>query len=371
VSITRHEISATMTTPVVDLKPISASVTLDEAWSPYARATLVCPIPGPPVLLTQIDPRQNDRVTIVLKRTDVQTLAVQTRTFNLGLRERIIDYVDGTMTLQLSGDELLLQDFLRYQNVDAALTPPATSSLKALVNWGLNTAIPGASLTAGSSDATIEPTRILFKLGDPMWGMLDGFVRGSALRLWCDEARTWRLGPPLVAAGTITLTPTVLNSTLTREPWADAVVIENTWTDSFGDIYTVAISAYIATPPGPPTKGFILRNASATIPTSAAALALFNRMYGRGGTLTVQAVSDYTVTPGVVLNYMNVPQTPANAMVSSVTWELPSDEMTITTRDKPTTTLRAGQDVLTCLDTTYTPDPTDPPVTAGPEQVAP
>jgi hypothetical protein len=363
VSNTRHEVSATMANPTLDLRPISAQITLDEAWSPYARATLTCPIP-PGTLITQIDPRQGDRVTIVVKRTNVQTQAVQTRTFDLGLRGSTIDYLNGTMTLDLAGDELRLQDFLRYETVYATLNPPFTGSLVTLVNWGLGIVFPGVTLAMGAIEASIDANKIVFKAGDSMWGLLDPFVRGAGLRLWCDEARIWHLDAPSTGAGGNFTIPgvTMMNHTLTREPWADAVVIENTWTDATGAIWTVAQSAYTSAAGGP-TKGFILRNAASTVPSVAAAVQLYYRMQGRGRDLTAKAVSDYTVTPGRGVA-MNVPNASYTGMVSSVSWDFPSDEMTITTRDRPAV-LRAG-DVLTALDTTYTPNPTDPPATAGP-----
>lgn len=362
----------------LDLRPESASVTLDESWSPYVRASITCPLPAADAL-PKIDPRVMNRVRLLLSQADLESRTAayltslyagktatyltttyagktaawltdlfgdqynavtdltrnQRRTMDLMLRTRSLDYVAGTMTLELTSDEILLQDFVRPESASGVFVPPTTHSLRAMVNWGLG--FIGASLTpTETTDYYIFPEQVIFQVGDSIWEFLDAFVRANNLRLWSDERRVWHLTPPQTgAAGTANLRSVVeLGDTLTRDDpgYGDATVILYTWTDAAGLTQSAYGNYYLPTMQYP--KMFVQRfNSPNTGVIGSPATVLRDRTITRGRAVTVQAVSDYTVTPGQSATISTPVTTVTGAMVSAVTWQWPQDEMNIRTRD--------------------------------------
>lgn len=104
--IASDTITATLPAFNVTYKIISATVTLDEQWSPYARATLVCAF-YPALTDERPDPALYSRCTITLTRTGDSP---SSRTLNLVIRDAEMDHKAQTLTLQLSSDEGILQD---------------------------------------------------------------------------------------------------------------------------------------------------------------------------------------------------------------------------------------------------------------------
>lgn len=255
------------------------------------------------------------------------------RTFNLGLRERRLNYIDGTMTLVLAGDEALLQDYGRIDLTTTAWQPPATTSLKTLVNWALN--LIGASLHASSSDFTIASADVIWNQGEPLWSFLDAFIQRAGLRLWCDENRVWYLKAPLTGSiGTVTISAlTALDDVLSREDWADSVVVANEWTDPTTGNQTTTFAG--AKTGATITKTLKVTTVSKATATTGAATALVTRTATRGRQVQITAVSNYNVTPGQTA-YVSTPATTISpVMVSSVDWRFPDDEMNVSTRDLP------------------------------------
>jgi hypothetical protein len=154
------------------------------------------------------------------------------------------------------------------------------------------------------------------------WDYIAPLVQAGGLRLFCDEARKWRLidssaysvpGQINVAAGT---NATSGRDTISRqqEAWYDAVVIEYRWTDSEG----LPQVGYDSASNGG-TK-LLKRIVERAYPGPGAAAAILAQYSGRGRTLDLAALTDLTATPGMSL-VMTLPGTPAQTgVVSSVTW---------------------------------------------------
>lgn len=121
-----------------------SSVTLDARNVPYATATVELPLLEDAVI-DYLDPRDGIRCPIT---AEVDT----SRTFDLGLRSREVDHESKSVTLTLASDEALLQDYATLTDNTAPFSIAA--SLRAVVNLVLGTAIPGATLEAGS-DANV------------------------------------------------------------------------------------------------------------------------------------------------------------------------------------------------------------------------
>jgi hypothetical protein len=364
-------------TTALDLHPEAARITLDESWSPYAVASITCPIP-PTDALAKIDPRVMNRVRLLLTQADVESRTAayltttyagktaayltttyagktaawlsdlfgdqynatidlsrnQRRTMDLMLRTRTLDYVSGTMTLELTSDEMLLQDFARPESSTSMFTPPGTTSMRALVNWGLK--FINATLEPGPADALIDPATFIWNLGEQLWSFLDAFIRTNNLRLWCDEQRRWYLTPPQTgASGTANIgAVTQLRDTLSRDDdgYGDATVIVYQWVDGAGLTQRAYGNYYLSTMQYP--KMFVQRfDSPNTGVTGSPASALRDRTITRGRAVGLDAVSDYRVTPGQAAVVATPVATVTGAMVSAVTWQWPDDEMTIRTRD--------------------------------------
>lgn len=124
------------------LNVISSRVTLDEAWSPYVQAELVCHLPGSAVV-EAIDPRTSPRVVITLTRD----LGGQSRTFDLVLVARTVDHRASTLTVTAASDEQLLIDAARVAATVDTSARAYKTSLRAILNSVVLPTI-GASLRA-------------------------------------------------------------------------------------------------------------------------------------------------------------------------------------------------------------------------------
>lgn len=377
----------TTLTDVLELHPTDATITLDESWTPYARAALVCPLP-PADVLDRIDPRVSPapRVRVQVRRAAAQerTLADMpaivpattledlstafagmtladvsellgdpyedparpdlsaVRTFDLQLRARTVDWVAGTMTLDLTSDEMSLQDFARFETITTRLTPPTTTSLATLVRWGVG--LIGGTFDAGTVlDAVIDSTTVIWNLGEELWDFLDGHVRAANRRLWCDEDRRWRLTEPLTGTSgdpVVITRPKALVDTLSRDPsdgYGDANVVIYQWTDAEGAqqrAYGYSYQSFTQ----PVTRVQRWPNQVGTTPQAqAASSALQQRIRSRGRAVVVEDIADPATTPGRPLTVAGTAAPVTDAMVSAVTFAYPADRMTIRTRDAATT----------------------------------
>jgi hypothetical protein len=129
-------------------------ITVDGGSAPHVTGQLTITMPTDPDILAALDPRTAPRVTIHVD-ADFPS-GPQTRTFDLGVRDWDGDFDDraSVLTLPLASDEALLDD---YAPLSTDTTPYTyQNSIRALVDYVLDQAIPGASLAAGGPDAPIR-----------------------------------------------------------------------------------------------------------------------------------------------------------------------------------------------------------------------
>jgi len=385
----QHDLTArvNVTGGLLDVK--SATVTMDEAWSPYVQATLTCAAPAGSVL-ERIDPRkQTLRGQVVLHRRfggsdpasvlstawagkrarDVTTLlagkrardvtadhfypwndfgvrASQYRAFNLSVRSRQRGHKDGEIVLALASDEALLQD---YGLVDITPYAPSLSSIRTVVGSVLTRI--GRALAPGTADGVIDPAASKWMPGVKAWDYLAPIVQSAQLRLWCDENGIFHLSTATeVQPGNLVLSQggSIVDATDTidrdGDDWYDSVVIVYQWTDAAG----VTQTAYdIASTPG--YSKTLTLTYEQPYPGPGAAQGVLNRALGRGRSLGPTVVSDYTATPGqpVVVNLDDTPT--QTGYLSSVAWSWPQAEMEAKTRgliDTPATAYMFGPDGL-------------------------
>lgn len=120
-----------------------SDVTLDEAWSPYAQATLTV-VMLPEQYLEFVDPRNSPRITITAyAMTDTGT---PTRNLDLSLRRRTVNHKDAEITIKASSDEGLLMDAARVATTSDTSYLAHQANLRNLVNAVLDNTL----------DATLE-----------------------------------------------------------------------------------------------------------------------------------------------------------------------------------------------------------------------
>ena len=140
---------ATADVPSIPLvvTPDEGSAKLDASAVPYASANLTVPLVDLD-MIELLDPR--DGLRVVLDAGD--EISGTSRTFDLGLRERVVDHAARTVTLQMAGDEALLIDY--HPLVPDTGSRAHESSLRAVCNYVLGKI--GASLAAGTADVDVH-----------------------------------------------------------------------------------------------------------------------------------------------------------------------------------------------------------------------
>lgn len=316
----------------------SATITLDEGTIPYGSATLTCAAPDG-AALQAIDPRAGQRVTFELDdRADLFGGVELRRSFDLALVNRQYGAAGGELQLSLATDEQLLIDAgLLLNNVkDWGATTARSLAAKVLADRGF-------TLTAGPADALIDPAAAVQSPGQSFLDFLDGTLQGANLRLWCDELRVWRLDDKgTIAPGICSLdyrgTITGLNDAIALDAnFADAVVVKYTYATDAGNVET-AYDAFGDTS----SRRVTVIPFSSRPAVDGAARRLLRRITGRGRVLSTEAVSRFDVTPTQSFAATLPDGAPVQTgLVSAVTWQIPSDRMTVRSRELTDTTSEA------------------------------
>jgi len=348
----------------------AAEVTLDESWSPFVQGRITIPMPDAETFAA-LDPRQDARVRMLWRQSFVASERVSsvteavaggrlsaltaayagsrassvsadygtplngfgmrggsTRRFDLAVRGRIPNYRDRTLTIELQGDEMLLQD---YALVDTAPYLPGTTSVRQLVVAVLSRI--GATLTPGTADGAIDSAASAWNPGVSGWDYLAPLVQKAGLRLWCDERRNWNLTTDTVAVPRVLALSDARNVTdgsasTSRDAadWCDAVVVKYAWTDAAGVQQTRYDTA--ATPGYSKVQTI---EYSTPYPGPGAAARILARALNKGQTLDLTAISDFDAEPGVTF-IAELSTGDQGGAISSVTWTLPDNEMRLGTR---------------------------------------
>ncbi|WP_146086452.1 hypothetical protein [Rathayibacter sp. AY1D1] len=190
--------------------------------------------------------------------------------------------------------------------------------------------------------ATTGDNEMTWQTGDTAWDFISPLMEAAGLRLFCDEQRKWRLvdssyqvpGSVRIAEGwNLVGAADVIDAD--GESWFDSVVIRYSWTDQYGESWT-DVDVYA---PRGYRKTLVLDRTSPRV--KGAARYILSRLLGRGRTLSLEAVSDFAVTPGCEI-VASLPGTvPVVGRLMGVTFNLGTDEMSIGTRGVLDTPLEA------------------------------
>lgn len=301
------------------LDHLTGTVEVNDSWSPYVQSTLNVTTP---TILPDPLVSPPPRVTVTGSQPGY------TRVFDLAL-QRVRPMDDGTTTLELCSDEILLQ---QYKRVALTTYTPETTSLRTLVQDTLTEVVPGATLSDGP-DAVIDPTASPWEPGKEAWQFLLTHIQKAGFRLWCDELRVWHMDEsPLLLSGEIRVeydgdTMMTYATDINRDEWHDAVVLTYRWTDVLGDSY---VAYDIASEPGF-SSVYSEDRPDTPFPGTGAAAAILRRMRSRGRSLPTGAIADYHATPGMSV-VVDTPDTGESVgWISSVQWN-EQDVMNIQTR---------------------------------------
>lgn len=320
--ISQHTYTATVDVDEVPttLTVLGGSVTIDEGWSPYVQADITVAAEGD--VYIALDPRDDARVELTL--TQMPGTGV---TLNLGVRTRTRT-PDGEVRLELASDEALAQDRAHLDGFMSGTYPTADALVDAylsLIGFGLTGPYPSVTLD--------ETTQYLYP-GDVIWDALTPVLEQTALRLYVDPDRQWRMvsAPSntneVISLGDQPVLQEATDVVSRNEEWADSVVVRYSWTDAGGTQQTdtdIAVSGLA------PSRTKVIEHPFA-YPGAGAAQHILNRAQARGRTIESVAVSNYSVRPGMQLTL-----NPADGLlvgrVAAVTWSLNDDRMSITPRD--------------------------------------
>lgn len=279
------EPNATVTVGDLVVVPQDGEVTLDETTT-YATADYTIPLLDVAVM-ESIDPRDDVRTTITL----------ESRVFDLGIRERTVDHETKTIRITAASDEAMLAEYARLTDDTAPVA--LASSLRAVVNYVLGVVIPGKALEAspGTDAAVTETDALTWRAGVTAWEFLLALTSAASVRLFCDELRRWRLVPTsyMVPGSVAALASTSKSGTDTisrdGDAWVTGVVVVYEWTDSAGAHRKVDSA-------GLPGKVDVIRLTTA-YPGPGAAQARLNRLRGQGRTQAATTFANYGETPGM------------------------------------------------------------------------
>lgn len=414
-TISAHDVEAWLGT--IKLGVIDARITLDEAWNPYAQASITIPLNKD--LIDVLDPRSGARIKLYTTQSygksdklssltatysgqqisDItavwggqtigdlsawyfmpynasgsNTLATLSslyggdtiadisadwdglyfwevselysrsypsgiynnyqRSFDLAIRSRTVNIDSATITLELASDEALLQDYALVQDINYS---PATTDLRLIIKGVL--ARINAGLVDGTTTHTVSADAAIWAPGQTAWDYLETMLQEGGLRLFCDERRRWYLVEDTYTAdGLVELfsneTITTAEETISRDndDWYDSVVVKYTWTNELGE---TLINYDIASVDGYQKTKLI--EVESLYPGAGAAQRILDRAIARGVKKDITAVGNYRVTPSTACTIYITGYPTEEGYVRAVTWNLPGDDMTVTTRQPVTT----------------------------------
>lgn len=365
------------------LELTTSKLTLDDSWTPYAQASLVV---MPPTNLDLIDPRNAPTITLKYhqhygpvkavsglsaawggklvsalttawagKLVSALSTAYGSGTYVAGEAYRDpVDRVavlhirrrrcntDGSADIDLASAEALLADLRSMQGGTRLY---AASTLRELVEDvfdELNVATAHTfTLATGDADTPVAPSPTLSP-GQSYTDFFTPYLQAGNLRLWADELGLFHLTMAdaiLTGALVLSVATNVEASTdeIDRDGdlWADSVVVEyndpETGTPYISaypqDGRTISKTRHVRVDALPPFDQF-----STPDMVDQAAKNIYDRLQGRGREVPVDAVSDFSTTPGTPVTATLLAGT-LTGIVRAVEWRTPENTMTVTTRD--------------------------------------
>lgn len=305
------------------------TLTLDEAWSPYAQLEASVAVLND---MRQIDPRKAHRIVVELGYKYPGGVLDQHVVADLVLSEWQ-DRYDGTATIMARSDEQLLME---WESLGAVASYPAGATAVDVIRLELARTLGVIPVITTKSDASLSEA-IDVGVGVDRFDIMTTLADSADVWLYCDARRVWHIAdrPVGVGASKVQLTTgaagivTNREASLSRETWGNAVTVE--FLDrKFG--YASVSSGPFSTS----TVGVCTYRVSKDAPypgaarANAVAQAVLSRVFTRGSKGSITALAAWWLKPGDTVT------TPEGQRVlcSSVRFTFPNALMQVDTRSE-------------------------------------
>lgn len=347
-----HEIgysaTATTTAGTTVLAVNGGRVSLSDKRAPRVEATLRCPLPDE-ATLEALDPRQRPRVALTVSYTLPDGTTDSHVVADLHLRDKRTRRTAGEMVLSLASDEALVIDSAALAGGGGGVTETRSDAagwLRTVIVEGLwNTDYPAGPEFVIGVPRNLEcdwPSDVT-----DYWDSITDVCDQLDLEVYDEGDRIFRIvkRPQVAAASVLTVKggPGGIllddDAGVTREGWANFVVLRYEWTDAAGDRQTEYGTARVtAGPVAVDTVGYknfaeVRDGPASIIGANRAAATVLARMLSRSRALTLTTVPAWWVKPGRTITYQ--PRDGAaeqRHIVADVDHDLDGMTMTVTTR---------------------------------------
>jgi hypothetical protein len=334
--------------PDVPLDLVGGTLTFDTTTAPRAQLSCTVRVPSSQTSLDLYDPRSGARLKLSAGyifpsgRYDSHPVADLLLTFRNSRRP------DDTLDLRgTSAEQRVIE-----RGVDATIAGPAGVPTGAAIRDLILNRYPDATVTVDDNGPNVAAAWTADP-GDDPWNTVKALADAAGLQTYSDglgvlhvkaqarlaEAADVRLY--VGEAGTVESS----DSDITRDLFANGVALVHRWTPPAGTETTVTGRAFASSGPfawgGPAGRCLYVENRNTEITQAAADAAAAQMLYrrlGAGRGVSVTAVAAWWLRPGMTADVLLPLGSVMRQLVSSVTFELTADRMTVTTREADTFT---------------------------------
>lgn len=202
-------------------------------------------------------------------------------------------------------------------------------------------AATGLSPSTRTPVAERDPELLTWSPGQSAWDYLTPILQAVGLRLFCDEARVWRLvddtysAPGTVAASAgrnLYAHSELMSRTATQTDglplFCDAVMIEYRWTDRLG----IERVRFDVAGPVAASKAYYIERPDTAYPGPGTAAYVLRRLQARRTQQSATAALDLAATPGMTASISSSGAGVSTGYLDAVEWNLTTDEMTLVTK---------------------------------------
>lgn len=325
------------------------SVSFSLGWSPYAQASVTVKTPALQSERDALDGRLRTYVTIELGYgAPLNQLSTVAR---LRVQDVEDDYIAGTTKISLQGAELFDQDATWYSDWNSVAPRGGvrefiTYVLRQSLNYQ-NKALDLTGTGNGYRPDLVNAAEMQPAHGTNIWSLATSVAASAGLKLWHDGLNTWRLSPRVsitsIGEDYATMLRTGKTGTVTairrkrsRSDWYNRVQLIYSDMKQANGMPLVGTAYAYSGPYGYMTTG--TRTYSRTVSgwanqgsANAAAAALFQTLFARGDTYSIQAAAAYWVRPGMTVPVKTGRGPYERQLVESVTFTPLNGLMTIDT----------------------------------------
>lgn len=351
-----------VTVQPVNADPFSLAVDdleigFSEDWAPHVEVNLSAAVPEDQAQLDALDPRAGCRLLVSAgyiypdRTPDIHQLA------DVALDTREVTRPSNQLKLTAVSGEAQLQDYRSLWNPNVIPATGLPAAMRAVLSFGLQPKVPRMNATVAETYGAAHLAGIAAPLGTTYWDVAEDAAARTDAWVYCDGADTWQVTTKPQLAGTpahaltVGQDGTLINTTttLSRQDWANAVIITYDWTDANNVRRTVYGRALASTGPyAVSAVGYRTHQETRELPVTQAqadraAAGVLRNLISRGRGYTLDAVAAYWLRPGMTVSVtLPTGQTELH-LVRSVRFRPGTGTMTLTTRQPQNVTITTGE----------------------------